>query len=225
MKHIALVEDECHLRDELVTLLTRSGYAVSAIRSFTRVTDQLLGLAPDLVILDLNLPGEDGFTICSDLKHRCICPVLVLTSRDRLDDELRALGLGADDYLTKPCRNIRLLARVANLLKRFELNRVLLDGDGFQLDPESYTLYCNGHATLLPRNHGIILSELLRAPDRCCSKDHLYNRLWGSTDYIDENALSVNISRLRRTLAQLGLPHELYALRGLGYRLQRKEDA
>jgi len=223
MKHIALVEDEPHLREELNALLVRSGYAVTPILRFDRVAGQLAEIEPDLILLDLNLPGEDGFSVCSALKSRINRPILVLTSRDRLDDELRALGLGADDYLTKPCRSERLLARITNLLKRFELSRTLLDGGGFMLDPESLTLFLEDQRIPLPKNQGIILVELLQSADRYCSKDRLYERLWGSAEYIDENALSVNISRLRKTLERLGLPHELRSHRGLGYQLCRKE--
>lgn len=109
MKHIAVVEDEALMREELADMLRRADYAVTEITDFSDVTGQLLALAPDLVLLDLNLPEVSGFQICRDIKQRSALPVLVLTSRDQMRDEVHALELGADEYLTKPYRRERLL--------------------------------------------------------------------------------------------------------------------
>lgn len=128
MKHIAVVEDEALMREELADMLRRADYAVTEITDFSAVTGQLLALAPDLVLLDLNLPEVSGFQICRDIKRRSALPVLVLTSRDQLRDEVHALELGADEYLTKPYRKERLLARIGNVLKRYEGRPNLLEG-------------------------------------------------------------------------------------------------
>ena len=114
MKHIAVVEDEALMREELADMLRRADYAVTEITDFADVTGQLLALAPDLVLLDLNLPEVSGFQICRAVKRRSALPVLVLTSRDQMRDEVHALELGADEYLTKPYRRERLLARIGN---------------------------------------------------------------------------------------------------------------
>ena len=117
MKCIAIVEDERFMREELSDILRKAGYKTKEITTFKDATDQLLRLSPDLVLLDLNLPGMSGFQICREIKRKSSVPVLVLTSRDQIQDELQALDLGADEYLTKPCRKERLLARVANVMK------------------------------------------------------------------------------------------------------------
>ena len=139
MKHIAVVEDEALMREELADMLRRADYAVTEITDFSDVTGQLLALAPDLVLLDLNLPEVSGFQICRDIKRRSALPVLVLTSRDQLRDEVHALELGADEYLTKPYRRERLLARIGNVLKRYEGRPNLLEGADFLLDRQTYT--------------------------------------------------------------------------------------
>lgn len=128
MKHIAVVEDEALMREELADMLRRASYTVTEVTDFADVTGQLLALAPDLVLLDLNLPEVSGFQICRDIKQRSALPVLVLTSRDQLRDEVHALELGADEYLTKPYRKERLLARIGNVLKRYEGRPNLLEG-------------------------------------------------------------------------------------------------
>lgn len=135
MKHIAVVEDEALMREELADMLRRAGYTVTEVTDFADVTGQLLALAPDLVLLDLNLPEVSGFQICRDVKQRSALPVLVLTSRDQLRDEVHALELGADEYLTKPYRKERLLARIGNVLKRYEGRQNLLEGGGLPARP------------------------------------------------------------------------------------------
>lgn len=131
MKHIAVVEDEALMREELADMLRRAGYAVTEVTDFADVTGQLLALAPDLVLLDLNLPEVSGFQICRDLKRRSALPVLVLTSRDQLRDEVHALELGADEYLTKPYRKERLLARIGNVLSATRGGRTCSRGRTF----------------------------------------------------------------------------------------------
>ena len=100
-------------------MLGKAGYIVEAVTEFEDAARYLAALRPDLVILDLNLPEISGFQICRELKQKAAIPVLVLTSRDQVKDELQAFRLGADEYLTKPCRKDRLLARVSNILKRY----------------------------------------------------------------------------------------------------------
>lgn len=128
MKRIALVEDGELMREELARMLEKADYEIAQIREFKDVPEQLLALSPDLVLLDLNLPGTGGFQICREIKQKSAIPVLVLTSRDQMRDELKALELGADEYLTKPCRKERLLARISNVLKRYEGRQNLLEG-------------------------------------------------------------------------------------------------
>ena len=128
MKRIGIVEDEAFIREELGEILEKAGYEVVAVEDFEKVEEELSKAPLDLVLLDLNLPGKSGFQICRELKHKGTTPVCVLTSRDQMADELRALELGADEYLTKPCRKERLLARVSNVLKRYEGRKHLLEG-------------------------------------------------------------------------------------------------
>ena len=104
MKQIVIAEDELFMREELSDILQKAGYEILEITEFDHVADQILTLSPDLALLDLNLPGTSGFQICRELKQKSAIPVLVLTSRDQMRDELHALELGADEYLTKPCR-------------------------------------------------------------------------------------------------------------------------
>lgn len=223
MKKIAVVEDEVYTREELCNMLEKAGYSALAVTAFENAAEQLTALAPDLVILDLNLPEISGFQICWDLKQKTSIPVLVLTSRDQMSDELQALRLGADEYLTKPCRKERLLARIANILKRFEGRSNLLEGQGFLLDRGTYTLYIDNTSVILPRNQGKLLEALLAGGNQLVTSKQLCRALWDTTEFIDENALQVNLTRLKKTMANLGMKQKVVAVRGLGYRLERED--
>ena len=220
MKRIAVVEDEVYMREELCDMLQKDGYLVEAITEFEDAARLLAALRPDLVILDLNLPEISGFQICQELKNKTAIPVLVRTSRDQVKDELQAFQLGADEYLTKPCRKDRLLARVSNILKRYEGRTNLIEGPDFLLDQQTYTLYIHNTSVVLPKNQGKLLVALLSGGDALVTTEQLCIALWGTTEYIDENALQVNLTRLKKTMSGLEMKQRIVAVRGMGYRLE-----
>lgn len=222
MKRIAVVEDEVYIREELCYMLQRDGYLAEAITEFEDAARLLAALRPDLVILDLNLPEISGFQICQELKNKTSIPVLVLTSRDQIKDELQAFHLGADEYLTKPYRKDRLLARVSNILKRYEGRTNLIEGSDFLLDQQTYTLYIHNTSVVLPKNQGKLLVALLSSGDALVTTEQLCIALWGTTEYIDENALQVNLTRLKKTMSGLEMKQRIIAVRGRGYRLEMR---
>lgn len=224
MKCIAIVEDELYMREELSDILHKAGYMVEEITEFTNAADQILKLSPDLILLDLNLPETSGFQICREIKQKSSIPVLVLTSRDQMRDELHALDLGADEYLTKPCRKERLLARTANVLKRYEGRRNLLEGAGFLLDRQTYTLYIHNDSVILPKNQGKLLEVFLNHGGRVVSKEDLCLAIWGTAEFIDENALQVNLTRLKKTMSNLRMHQQISPVRGIGYQLIAEGD-
>ena len=202
LARIAIVEDDIYMREE-----------------FENVISCIISYSPDLILLDINLPFYSGFELCKELKSKQLGTVLILTARDRLQDELHALGLGADDYLTKPCNMERLLARIKNLLRRTE-EQGLLNVQGFLLDPNTFTLYIGKTSYILPKNEGKILLTLLKNAPNIVTKEELYNILWGTDEFIDDNALQVNLVRLRKTLARFGLEQRIETVRGQGYRMK-----
>ncbi|WP_195892056.1 response regulator transcription factor [Bacillus niameyensis] len=220
MARIIIVEDDLWMREELIDILQKAGYEAVAITDFHDIDTQIVTLAPDLVLLDINLPEQSGFEICKSLKTKGIGPILILTSRDKLQDELHGLHLGADDYLTKPCNGDRLLARIQNLLRRFEGQPELIDGGCFLLDSNTFTLYKGSQSIVLSANEGKIILTLVENRPNIVSKSQLSERLWGTGEYIDENALQVNLTRLRKTLRHLNLENQIETIRGKGYRLR-----
>ena len=146
--------------------------------------------------------------------------MVMLTSRDQLPDELHALELGADEYITKPYRKERLLARVANVLRRYEGRQNMLEGPGFFLDRGTYTLFIDGTSVLLPKNQGKILETLMLDLGSVVSKETLCEAVWGTSEFIDENALQVNLTRLKKTMSGLPMKLQITAERGVGYKLE-----
>lgn len=220
MSKIIVIEDDVYLREELVNTFMKKGYSVSSISSFNAPEKEILDSNPDLAVLDINLPGKSGFELCKWLKARASFPIFVLTARDTLSDELYALGLGADDFLTKPCHPDRLIARVERLLKTYGKVRNLIQAGDLILDIDTYKVIWKDAHVVLSDTEGKILRFLLERYPSVVSKQDLSLNLWGGSEYVDENILQVNMTRLRRSLDAIGLRDIIQTERGQGYRLE-----
>ena len=220
MRRITVVEDDNFMREELQYRLERAGYEVSVVTDFSKTVEEIQAQTPDLVLLDLNLPGKNGYAVCKELKTKSSISVLVLTSRDQLKDELQALEIGADEFLTKPCHGERLLARIRNLEKHIDQQQNRLEGGGLSLDRQTDTLYVGEEVVRLTEQEATILEQLLLHPGSLVSKQQLFQALWGTEEYIDENALQVAMTRLRKTLTKLSVESRIVTVRGRGYQIE-----
>lgn len=220
MDRIVIVEDDMYLREELITTFRRAGYDAAAPDSFEQVEDGIASLRPQLVVLDVNLPGTSGYEICKKLKKRDSFPILILTARDTLSDELMALGLGADDFLTKPCRPDRLLARAERLLQTYHKIRNIVQADALVLDTDTHKLVCGDKVLILPETEGKIMRCLMARYPELVSKSELFSAVWGTEQFVDENILQVNVSRLRKSLSAIGIEQVVHNVRGKGYLLK-----
>lgn len=220
MFRIVIVEDDRYLREELLHTFRKAGFDAAAPDSFTTVETEIPALHPDLVVLDVNLPGKSGYDLCKNLKVKSSFPVLILTARDTLADELTALGLGADDFLTKPCHPDRLLARTRRLLQTWHRMRAFLSVGPLVLDTDAYKLTCRDRVLLLTETEGKLLKLLMEHYPAAVEKEKLFFSVWGTSEFIDENILPVNMSRLRKNLAEIGLADAIRNIRGKGYVLE-----
>lgn len=221
MQKIMIVEDDPAIRDELALLLGNEGYAALPVTDFDGVTAQVQQAAPDLILLDLGLPGRDGFSLCAQLRRSCAAPIIFVTSRDGALDELRALSLGGDDYITKPYNIPVLLARVKAVLRRADSapEPDTLKVGGLSLHLAEGVAVCGGGRAELSRNEIRILAYLMNHAGRIVPRADLIEALWNSRIYIDDNTLSVNVTRLRAKLGELGLPDYIKTRRGMGYQI------
>lgn len=221
MQKIIIIEDDPAIRDELALLLGNEGYQALPVTEFSSIAEQVQSAGADLVLLDLGLPGRDGFSLCADIQKSSGVPVVFVTSRDSAMDELRALSLGGDDYITKPYNIPVLLARIKAVLRRSggAAEPDALEAKGLRLDLSKGVAASGKGAVELTRNEINILAHLMRRPGKIVSRADLIEALWDSRIYIDDNTLSVNMTRLRTKLEALGLPDCIKTRRGLGYQL------
>lgn len=221
MTKIIIVEDDSAIREELSLLLSNEGYQIAAVTNFTDVAQQVSDFSPDLILLDLGLPGRDGLALCADIRRASRIPIIFVTSRDSASDELRALSLGGDDYITKPYNIPVLLARIKAVLRRSggPAEPDTLEAGGLTLHLTRGTAEANGKTAELTRNELKILAYLMEDQGEIVSRADLIDALWDSKIYIDDNTLSVNMTRLRAKLEELGLPGFIKTRRGMGYQL------
>lgn len=221
MQKIMIIEDDPAIRDELVLILTNEGYSALAITDFLQVLEQIRNSNPDLILLDLGLPNRDGFSLCADIHKVSNVPIIFVTSRDSALDELRALSLGGDDYITKPYNISVLLARIKAVLRRSgsTAESDTLTANGLSLSLTKGIITSGTQTAELSRNEIKILAYLMNHPNEIVSRADLIETLWDNHIYIDDNTLSVNITRLRGKLEEIGLSGYIKTRRGLGYQI------
>lgn len=221
-KKIFIIEDDRIIVDELKKIFYSHGLDVIAIDEFTNDPELIKIPKADLIILDINLPGASGYEILSYIKEKLTIPVLVLTSRDKLDDELLSFDLGADEFLTKPVMSHRLLARANKLLNIYEKFSDEERIKDLILETTTNKLTYKNTFIILSQTESDLLKALIIAYPKTLTKDELLESGW-NTIYIDENILQVNINRLRKKLKTIGIDNFIITVRGLGYRLDAEK--
>lgn len=227
MQKVYIVEDDKQIRDELSILLKRNAYDVCVSVHFETVVEDVMQAAPDIVLLDLNLPHMDGHVICRSLRERSEVPIIVVTSRDSDLDELMSMNLGADDFVTKPYSPQILLARIASALRRSASATppAVFSYAGVELSPTKSQVAYLGKQAELTKNEMRILQLLLQHAEHIVTRAEMQNELWQSDQFIDDNTLTVNINRLRTTLDSIGAKNMLHTKRGFGYYLRSDESS
>ena len=219
MKKILIIEDEETIRNELKTLLENSGYEVLMLEKFTNAKEDIKSMTLDLILLDINLPNINGEMLLKEIRKESNIPVIMVTSRVCEVDEVLSMSYGADDYITKPYNPTILLLRIQNIFKRMENNRDDLFYDDIVFNPKKGILEKNGKVLELTKNEMIIFTYLLNNRGRIVNRDDLMTDLWNNNEFINDNALTVNISRLRNKLQDFGLENKIETRKGQGYKL------
>ncbi len=221
--NILIVEDDPVIRQELKILLENSLYHAEALEQFDRVDALILERSPDLVLLDLNLPQESGFAICTKVRAKSDVPIIFLTSRTDSADELNGILKGGDDYITKPFYPPVLLARIAVVLKRtkrgLEKQVSVLRYQDVEFHLAKGCVNFEGKSVELTKNEIKILHCLFGRRGEIVSRADLIEYLWDNQIFIDDNSLSVNMTRLRNKLESIGIHDFIETKRGMGYRI------
>lgn len=218
---ILVIEDDITIRTQLKTLLSGNGYEVDTVTDFSKTIQQVKNSSPHLVLLDIKLPGCSGFELCSQIRVFSDVPIMFVTSCNTDMDELNSIMLGGDAFITKPYNTAILLAKIASLLRRVYASgqKEILTWNGAALHLESSYIEYNGRKGELTKNELKILYYLFKNAGKICPRSAIIDFLWDNQLYVDDNTLSVNITRIREKLASIGLEGFIKTKHRQGYTL------
>lgn len=217
MKKILIVEDDIELSKELKLLLEQNGYQAEIVSDFSNTKQQILENNSDLVLLDINIPNENGEYLLKEIRKVSNVPIIMVTSRNTELDEVVSMSYGADDYITKPYNPTILLLHIEALFKRIEKNSPRLRYRHIQLNLEKGTIETENEEITLSKNELMIFTYLLKNQGKIVTREDIMNYLWDTEEFIDDNTLTVNINRLRKRLLDVGLGDCIETRRGQGY--------
>ena len=223
MQKILIVEDDEKLRNELEIFLSHQGYQAECLKRFDNTIADILEINPDLILLDINLLGVDGEYICKEIRKQSNMGIIIVTSRNNELDELVSINYGADHYITKPFNIHILLAKINSLLRRTNNSnesKDKIDAKDFILNISNSTIIKDDRIIDLTKNEYKILKYLIENRNKIVSREDIMDCLWENESFIDDNTLSVNITRLRSKLEELGLKDIIETKRGQGYILK-----
>ena len=224
MSQIAIVEDEPNITEVVSLYFGRAGFEVISFTDGLEALEALSHQTPDLVILDVMLPGMDGFTLTRLLRDRTDVPIILLTARQEETDRIAGLELGADDYVTKPFSPQELVSRVRAVLRRARAMPVSseerpLSFDNLSINPQTRVVKTGEKEISLTAKEFDMLYYLARHPRRVFTRDELLEKVWGHSDYIDPGTVTVHIRRLREKIeADPAKPVRLVTVWGVGYK-------
>lgn len=226
-QRILMIEDDVVIRELVAKNLRTWQYEVAVSEDFQRILEQVETFQPQLILMDIGLPFFNGYHWCQEIRKFSNVPILFLSSRDQPMDIVMAINLGGDDYVSKPFDMNVLLAKIQSLFRRtYDLSgeQTVLTFGMIRLDLKSMQVSYEGRTEELTKNEFQILRILFERYPAVVSREELMKELWNSDLFIDDNTLTVNVGRLRRTLAELGL-HDLIATKkGIGYGLVEQDD-
>lgn len=217
MKKILVVEDDKTIREELASLLTTAGYDVITLDCFSNTVEDIIKFSPDLVLLDINIPSINGEIVLKELRKKSNVLVIMVTSKNNEIDEVLSISYGADDYITKPYNPTILLLRIGNVFKRLEQNTDNYSYKGLTIVPSKGMVITLDKEVSLTKNEMIIFCYLLNNQGKIVTRDDLMTDLWNNEEYVNDNALTVNISRLRSKLKEIGYEDIIETRKNQGY--------
>lgn len=220
MKKILIVEDDTSISEELKNLLDNAEYNGVILKDFENSYEEIKRENPDLILLDINIPKLNGEMLLQKIRKESNVPIIMVTSKNTETDEVLSLSYGANDYITKPYNPTILLLRINNLFKRIENKNDILTYNDLTVDPKKGIIKNDKEELILTKNEMIIFTFLLANRGNIVTRDDLMTDLWNNDSYINDNALNVNISRLRTKLTDFGYEDAIETRKGQGYILK-----
>ena len=217
MKKILIVEDDTSISEELKNLLDNAGYNGVILKDFENSYEEIKRENPDLILLDINIPKLNGEMLLQKIRKESNVPIIMVTSKNTETDEVLSMSYGADDYITKPYNPTILLLRINAIFKRIENKSDILAYNELEIDPKKGIIKNEKEEIILTKNEMIIFTFLLANKGNIVTRDELMTDLWNNDSYINDNALNVNISRLRTKLKDFGHEDAIETRKGQGY--------
>lgn len=217
---IMIIDDNEQLQNEIGNLLIANRYNIIKPKEFNNIHKLIKEENTDLILLDINLPQDDGFKICTEIRSFSQVPIIFITSRNTNIDELMAITLGGDDFITKPYNTQILLARINSILKRVypdDKNMDVVEYNDVKLNILSSTIEHNGNVCELTKNELKIFHYLLMNKGKIVSRVDIMEHLWDSSLFVNDNTLTVNITRIRTKIEEIGVSDFIKTKRGQGY--------
>ncbi len=220
MKKILIVEDDTSISEELKNLLDNAGFNGVVLKDFENSFEEIKKENPDLILLDINIPKLNGEMLLQKIRKESNVPIIMVTSKNTEADEVLSMSYGADDYITKPYNPTILLLRINAIFKRMENKSDILAYNELEIDPKKGIIKNEKEEIILTKNEMIIFTFLLANKGNIVTRDELMTDLWNNDSYINDNALNVNISRLRTKLKDFGYEDAIETRKGQGYILK-----
>ena len=217
MTKIKIIEDDLSIANELKEILENAGYLAEVTEEFSDILDQIKKEQPNLILLDINLPKINGEVLLQQIRKESNIPVIMVTSKNTEVDEVLSMSYGADDYITKPYNPTILLLRISAVLKRSKRSTDKIIYHNLEVIPQKGIINQESKEIILTKNEMIIFLYLLQHQGKIVTRDELMTDLWNNDEYINDNALTVNISRLRSKLKEIGYEEAIETRKGQGY--------
>lgn len=228
MSHkIYIVEDDISISALLKDYIEKYGFEVMVEENFDNIINTFVDFKPNLVLLDVNLPKFDGFYWCRCIRQQSNIPIIFVSARDSNLDQIRALESGADDYITKPFYYDVVMAKIKSQIRRVygeyspKIDERILELDGLKFYPERLEIELEDKTLVITKKEGILLECLIKKYPKVVSRDYLLEKIWDDIEFVEENTLNVNVSRIRKRFEELGINDAVQTVRGVGYKLNK----
>ncbi|MGX4670298.1 response regulator transcription factor [Cerasibacillus sp. JNUCC 74] len=225
MKKVFLVEDDKKIADLLKDYLEKYEYDIQLVKEFDKILEEFQAFDPHLVLLDINLPSFDGFYWCRKIRSVSNCPIIFISARDSGMDQVLAIENGGDDYITKPFNFDVVQAKIKGIMRRiygeYAISKQadILEINGLTLHLTTMEISLNTEKVLLTKNEFILLKAFMDHLNQVLSRTYLLEMLWDDEHFVDDNTLSVNITRVRKKLEDIGVNQSIQTVRGAGYKM------
>jgi two-component system, OmpR family, response regulator YxdJ len=224
---IYIIEDDISISCLLKEHIEKYGLSASVAENFESIMEEFHLLKPHLVLLDVNLPKFDGFYWCRRIRETSKVPILFISARESGMDQVRALENGADDYITKPFSYEVVMAKINSHIRRafgdyaYSIGERVVELEGLKLYPERLDLEFQGKTAILTKKEAILLEGLMQTYPKVVNRNYLLEQMWDHSDFVEENTLNVNVTRLRKKLQDLDIENGIETIRGMGYKLNK----